>query len=451
MRRMDRLAGLLAMLTLAAGCSPELGDAPFACGQDSACPDGYTCQSTVCVREGERLPAARPKRVTWINAAEMYWAEAEGGATLVVNDGFTPSAHGIYEIQVHEDGQVDEPKPLYRYGDEFPIASAVVVLADGRYGVATRRFPNVESDDLVLEVLAIERETPEGKTPVIESLYTEKTTFLGGSEPPYIGATTDGSTIDLAFTEPTQGGLAHVLHLERSGSVWKASRSAAQPLPPEVLPLSGDSLLWRHPSGAHTLRVGFEEFAIAAIDAQTQLSPFISVSDLPLYAFDSSLLLLRKGASDVKTESYAASFVLAEPGGKEIDQSGGWILQDAIEPYTAVPYQDGALIAPLSKDPAFPSLGVGLYAPGKGMTILADIKRPGTDRIYSARAYASGGKVYLAWTEFHESLMDLWIAVADASAAGSTASAKQISTPTPRRLFSWTAAPRERRASWSRP
>ena len=31
---------------LASGCTPELGDVPFACSEANVCPDGYSCQST---------------------------------------------------------------------------------------------------------------------------------------------------------------------------------------------------------------------------------------------------------------------------------------------------------------------------------------------------------------------------------------------------------------------
>ncbi len=414
MRSMGRTAGLVIALALVTGCSPELGSVPFACAENGACPSGYQCQATVCVREGEQLPASHPARVYWIGAAHLDWFARDGGATLVYNDGYTPGGHGIYALDVSSTGLVTGPNSLLRYGDEFPMSSAVVELDDGRYGVATRRFPNVEGDDITLEVLGIERNVPEGTTPAIESLYTETTPFLGGTEPPYLSATSDGVTIDLAFTVPTQGGLAKIVHLERAGSVWKSTRSDSEPLPSDIPPLSGDSLLWPMPGGGHTLRVGFETFAVASIDAQGTISPFTSFDDVPIYAFDGSLLTLRYGDYSIKTASWDVSFVLTDMNGNDSAIDEGWVVQDALEFHTGTPYGNGALIAPLSKDPAFPTIDVGFYRPGAGLSIVPSIERQSTEPLYSARAFVSDGKLYVAWTELHESFMDLWIAVTDA-------------------------------------
>ena len=145
-------APLVALLAI--GCSPpELGEVPFSCGGDGTCPEGYSCESTVCVQEGQSLGAARAMRVVWINAAEMYWFPSQaGGATLVVNDGFTTSAHGIYEIMVGADGKVGAPRQLLSYGDEYPSSSSIVALDTGRYGVATLRFPSVDDDHLTVRL-----------------------------------------------------------------------------------------------------------------------------------------------------------------------------------------------------------------------------------------------------------------------------------------------------------
>ena len=80
---MRSTARLLPVFAALVGCSPELGAVPFACDQGGACPDGYACQSTVCVRDGERLPIARAERVVWINSGEMHWTKGlHGGAAL---------------------------------------------------------------------------------------------------------------------------------------------------------------------------------------------------------------------------------------------------------------------------------------------------------------------------------------------------------------------------------
>jgi hypothetical protein len=38
------------------------------------------------------------------------------------------------------------------------VASSVVALDDGRYGIATLRFPDVDGDDMTLEVAAVQRQ-----------------------------------------------------------------------------------------------------------------------------------------------------------------------------------------------------------------------------------------------------------------------------------------------------
>src|SRR5687767_4393822 len=121
---------LVAAACLSMACSPDLPDVPYACGGESAaCPDGFTCRATVCVRDGATPPVARPMRVSWINSGEMYWfAGRSGGATLVVNDGFTDGGRGIYELHVEPSGEVLGPKLLLALGQEFPTASAVVAL-----------------------------------------------------------------------------------------------------------------------------------------------------------------------------------------------------------------------------------------------------------------------------------------------------------------------------------
>ena len=411
-----RLA-LATALAWTSSCTPDLGDVPFACDTGDVCPDGYSCQSTVCVRDGVFLPVSRPMRVVWINSAEMYWfASPNGGASLVVNDGFTPGAHGIYEIVVSPEGLATPPRALIAYGDEFPMSSALVALDDERYGVATLSFPNVGEDVLRLTVRAAPREASGGTTSEVETLYTEEQAYLGGTEPAYIGAVADTGTLDVAFARPSGGGSVMVTHLEQSGSAWSATRTTTKALPPDVLPLSGDCLLWRSAGGGLTLRVGFESFAVLPIDAEGNAAEaWVSFDDVPLYAWGEEVLLLRYGAES--QGSYAASYVVSDLDGDETgEEAAGWI-QGALEPYTATPYGDGAVFAPLSKDRAFSRLEVGYRSPTEGLLRLASIPRQSRDEIYSARAIVSGDKVYLAWTEFHEALMDLWVAVGDLEAS----------------------------------
>ena len=438
---MLRPARLLPVFAVLAGCSPELPAVPFACDQGGACPDGYACHSTVCVRDGDRLPIARAERVVWINSGEMYWMKGlHGGAALVVNDGFTPGAHGIYELTVAAAGDVSAPRLLHGYGDEFPISSSVVPLDDGRYGAATLRFPDVEGDDLTLEVLGIEREAPASRAPTVTSLYTETTPYLGGFEPAYVGASSDGKTIDVAWTLPTGGGKVEVLHLVPNGAAWKLGRSGARQLPPEILPLSGDCLLYRTGKERLTLRLGFEQFAVAFIDETSTIGPITVVPDLPLFAFSSTLLTLRYGAHDDASESSAVGYALTNLVGEKPIEDAGFTLQDGSEPFTAVPFETGALVAPLSRDPAFPRLDVGFRSPTTALGTVASIDRQSTDRLYSARAFATDGKVYVAWTSFHESRMDLWIAVTDPTGAlAAKGAARVVTAPaSPRRVRSWT-------------
>jgi hypothetical protein len=50
---MSRLCASIPVLLALAGCSPNLGDAPFKCSGAGQCPDGYECNAArVCVRQG---------------------------------------------------------------------------------------------------------------------------------------------------------------------------------------------------------------------------------------------------------------------------------------------------------------------------------------------------------------------------------------------------------------
>ncbi|NUQ79397.1 MAG: hypothetical protein HUU21_38290 [Polyangiaceae bacterium] len=430
MRPPASLLGLSPFLLLL-GCTPELGDAPFACSSDGACPEGYACRSAVCVLEGNTPQTARPKRVTWINSGEMFWLEApSGGASLLVNDGFSPGAHGIFEIHAAPDGTISEPRELLAYGDQFPMASSVVALSDGRYGVITLSFPAIDGDKLTLKVLAVERNAPKGSAPAVETLYTnDEEPFLGGTEPAYVSAVAGDGTIDLAWTRPDAGGRVEVLRLSKDGALWKPGTPLRKALPPNVLPLSGDCALFPVAKDKLVLRVGFEEFALAEVDvAAGTFGEFAGHAGLPIFAWDGKALVLRFGDENEATASLSVSYALTDLAGIKddaVDQGGA--LQDGTDVYTALPYEGGALFAPLSSDPAFPELGIGWRSPTEPLRQVATVKRQSADRIYSARALAAQGKVYVAWTEFHESLMDLWVAVVPLSmprmSAGMSASA----------------------------
>lgn len=459
---------LLTVGSLLAGCSPELGEAPFACSTDGACPEGYACRSAVCVEDGASLPAAHPRRATWINAGEMFWLAGASGAELIVNDGFTPGARGIYAITVAPDGTASAPRPLLPYGGEVPIASSVVELSDGRYGVVTLSFPDIESDDLTLTVRAIERAAstdgaPSGAAPSIETLYTDKEPYLGGTEPAYVSAIAGNGTLDLAWTRPSLGGRAEVLRLAREGAVWKLKAQVAQALPPEILPLSGDCALWKTGPDSVLLRVGFEQFAVAPVDfVAGTMAPFKLLDDMPIYGWADRILLLRYGDFSAATESYRVGYVLAnlsvvmnpepEVVVADLESDDGGVLQEALEPYTAAPFNGGALFGPISSDPAFPALAVASRSPTQKLTKVASVARQSSDRIYSARAFEAGGKVYFAWTEFHASQMDLWIAVADPT-SGSPLEGARVRPPQRAASFPGASPPLRsaRSSAWRQP
>ncbi len=405
---------------LGSGCTPELGDVPFSCERGGLCPEGYACQATVCVRDGARPTSRRPKRVGWINPPEMFWLSAEdGGATLVVNDGFTPGAKGIYEINVSPGGDVSEPRVLFAYGDGAPISSAVVPLPDGRYGVVLVRFPNIEADETTLELLAIERATASGTTPGVEKLFSATTPFLGGVEPPYVGAAIDGTALNIAWTVPSDGGRVEVLHLERQGSLWTAAWKAEAQLPPEVPPLSGDCQLFRDESGLLTVRVGFESYALSRVDPAAAMggmgtmSPFASTFDEPLFGWKDGVFALRRGEYDPVQATYAVSYALLDPMGAIVAEDKGFALPDTASPFVGTPFEGGALIAPVSRDAAIPTIDVAWRSPTDPMRIVASVPRVSSGPLFTARAFGLGDKAFVAWTEFYESGMDLWIGVSD--------------------------------------
>jgi hypothetical protein len=253
--------------------------------------------------------------------------------------------------------------------------------------------------------------------------------------------------IDVAWTRPSGGARVEVLRIERQGSVWGKTRAEAQPLPDGILPLSGDCALWRSGEGELTVRVGFESFAVARVGADGALSPFTLPEGVPLYAFGEDLLRLEYGDYSAASSTYAVRYGLVGPGGEDLGSDPGGVLQEGTNPYSATPFQDGALIAPLSEDPSFPAIEVGFRSPSQGLTRVASVARTSGDDLYSARAFSAGGTVYVAWTEFHESSMDLWVGTAElalaAGARGAAAGPRHASMGG-RRVMTWRAPARRR-------
>jgi hypothetical protein len=255
-----------------------------------------------------------------------------------------------------------------------------------------------------LFVLGIEREGGSGAA-VVETLFTTPVPYLGGSEPPYIGAVVqpDGA-LDVVYTSPDEGGRVVLLRVERSGSVWGETRRVEVPLPDGVPPLSGDNLLWATGDGGLALRTGLEATSILRVDADGVPGAWVQTEGLPIWAWDGRALELRVD------DDLNASYALLDEEGAPIAEDAGGAFQESLEPHTGTAYAGGTLVAPLSDDPSFGVLGVGFRSPDAPLQRVAEVARSGGDELYSARAFARDGTVFVAWTAFHESLMDLWVA-----------------------------------------
>lgn len=397
---------LIGVFAVPLSCGLELPDEPYSCGADGVCPDGYACKSEVCVREGATPAASRVMRVSWINAAEMYWFESpRGGASLVVNDGFTPGARGLYELHVEADGSASQPRLMLKYGEEFPTSSAVVAAGADRYNVVTLRFPTIAEDDQVLEVWAVQRDPSSSSDSVQpQLLYREEPPFFGGYEPVYVGAVEHAGVVDLCFANPAQGG---TLELRRVTGLEAVDRSLSIPLPEAVLPLSADCLLWRADMGIWA-RAGLESSVLFYVpdDAMTaaEVVSVDTIPGLPIFAFDDRIASLLVDDTQETAELGFYGLDGTETAKQDIGYS-----QIALEPHTGWRGSGKVLFAPVSDSPAFSDLSVLELTPA-GAEQVATISRKGTDALYSARAIEVEGTTYLAWTAFHESLMDLWIA-----------------------------------------
>lgn len=415
MRRTPRLLrSFLALATCVASssaCEPELPAEPFSCDTDGTCPEGYECRSGLCVEAGTRPTVVRPYRTTWINAGEMYWFESpRGGATLVVNDGFTPGERGLYEIRIDEEGEVSPPRLLFDLAEDFPTSTAVVALDDDSYGVLALRFPNVNEDAQTLSFHRVDRDRAEGESVGSEELYSTSVPFLGGTEPAYVGAVVAGSGVEVCYVDPSEGGALHVSRIEGSEVV----RDIELDLPPAVLPLSGDCLLW-NAGGDLALRLGLEEPLLYRIPASAMAAEDVEgpapISGLPVFAFEESVTSLLLSASD--GEFGTAQLIVSDWSGTELEklQLGDYPLQ--LEPHTALSSPGGVYFAPSSDSQDFSTLRVFSLDDG-GAAQASEVARPGTDTLYSARAFEAGGKLYLAWTATHGDLMDLWISMSEA-------------------------------------
>ncbi len=392
---------------LVSSCEPELGDVPFSCDAEGLCPEGYRCEATVCVKDGATPGVARPMRATWINAAELYWFPSpRGGATLIVNEGFTPGGRALFEFHVNPDGSVEPGRELLDLREEAATSTAVVALDDQSYGVLTLRFPSFDEDDQELAFTRIDRDLPPGETPTSDVLYRAHPPYLGGSEPAYVSAVRSDEGVDICFTDPSLGGALVVRRLV-GGDV---TRELSIDLDAPVLPLSGDCLIWAA-GGDRIVRAGLESPELYRIPASAEVAADVEgpleVPGLPVYAFDDGVVSLVPSGDGGRAELGFFNY-----SGGLIEKSPEFATQETLEPHTAWSSPGGVLFAPTAEDGGFAQLSVLSLASGSFVE-LGGVTRASTDELYSARAFSDGERLFVAWTSFHEDLMDLWVGVGE--------------------------------------
>jgi hypothetical protein len=402
MARSSVAARVAILAAVGAACEPTLPDTPYACATDGSCPEGFRCESTQCVREGSNVAVVRPIRVTWINASEMYWFPSKrGGATLLVNEGFTPGGRGLFEVHVSEDGTVEDPRLLLDFGEEFPTSSAVVALDDDHYGVLSLRFRTVDEDAQSLVLYRVERDREPGDDVGVDVIHEDAPPYLGGTEPVYIGAVHGSLGTDICFADPSGGGSIIVRRVDGD----EVTRELEIELPDTVLPLSGDCLLWAVDDDL-VVRVGLETPELYRIPAVATVSADIvgpiEVPGLPMYATSAGIVSLEVD------ENLAAKLGLYDEDGLALGDKAIGSFQETLEPHTGWASPGGVLFAPASPSAQFSSLDIVDIASSDFATV-ASVERDATDELYSARAFADGGRMYVAWTSFHEDLMDLWV------------------------------------------
>ena len=83
------------------------------------------------------------------------------------------------------------------------------------------------------------------------------------------------------------------------------------------------------------------------------IGDFAKHTGLPIFAWDGKALVLRYGDADEATGSLRVSYALTDLAGvKDEAVDDGGVLQDGTDMYAALPYEGGALFAPLSNEPS---------------------------------------------------------------------------------------------------
>jgi hypothetical protein len=237
-------------------------------------------------------------------------------------------------------------------------------------------------------------------------MHEDNPPYLGGTEPVYVGAVQGSEGTDFCFANPSAGGSIVVRRLLGDD----VKRELEIELPDTVLPLSGDCLLWAV-GGDLVVRVGLETPELYRIPADATVSSDvigpIEVPGLPVYATEAGIVSLEVDGD------LAAKLTLYDAAGDTVSEKDIGSFQETLEPHTGWASPGGVLFAPASPSASFSSLEVVDIAASDFSTV-ATVEREATDELYSARAFADGGRVYVAWTSFHEDLMDLWVTATEA-------------------------------------